>query len=136
MQQLAELFNVNHFIVSQVNAHSAALSNLSLQATIWSHPMYGTIAGYLRFLKAQLRDWLKNFIDMVVYKRMAPAFFGRRGLHQILTQEYEGREKDVTIMPWRGHLSIFSAFANLIRNPTEVEYQEIVGYVVTTYCIS
>ena len=49
---LAELFNVNHFIVSQVNAHSAVLSTLSLQASIWSHPIYGAITGYLRFLKA------------------------------------------------------------------------------------
>ena len=126
MEQLSELFNVNHFIVSQVNAHSAVLSTLSLQASLWSNPIYGAMIGYLRFLKAQMRDWFRNIIDFLVYKRMAPAFFGRRGLHQILTQEYEGREKDVTIMPWRGHLSIFSAFANLIRNPTEPEYQEIV----------
>lgn len=126
MEQLSELFNVNHFIVSQVNAHSAVLSTLSLQASLWSNPIYGAMIGYLRFLKAQMRDWFRNLIDFLVYKRMAPAFFGRRGLHQILTQEYEGREKDVTIMPWRGHLSIFSAFANLIRNPTEPEYQQIV----------
>ena len=73
-----------------------------------------------------MRDWLRNIIDMIVYKRMTPAFFGRRGLHQILTQEYEGRDKDVTIMPWRGHLSMFGAFFNLIRNPTGKEYAEIV----------
>ena len=30
MQQLSELFNVNHFIVSQVNPHSALLSTLSV----------------------------------------------------------------------------------------------------------
>jgi predicted acylesterase/phospholipase RssA len=29
MQQLSELFNVNHFIVSQVNPHSFMLSSLS-----------------------------------------------------------------------------------------------------------
>jgi hypothetical protein len=38
---------------------------------------------------------MMSSVDMVVYKRMTPSFFGRRGLHQILTQEYEGREKDV-----------------------------------------
>ena len=32
MSQLAELFNVNHFIVSQTNPHAALLSSLSLSA--------------------------------------------------------------------------------------------------------
>ena len=31
MQQLSELFNVNHFIVSQVNAHSALLASISFK---------------------------------------------------------------------------------------------------------
>jgi predicted acylesterase/phospholipase RssA len=65
MMQLAELFNVNHFVVSQVNAHSAVLSTLSLQASIWSNPIYGAVTGYLRFLKAMLRDWLRNFIGTI-----------------------------------------------------------------------
>ena len=60
MQQISELFNVNHFIVSQVNPHSALLSNLSINASIWSSPVYGLIVGYVRFLKAQCRDWLKK----------------------------------------------------------------------------
>ena len=55
MQQLSEQFNVNHFIVSQVNPHSALLSTLSVQDTIWSHPAYGLLVGYLRYLKAQCR---------------------------------------------------------------------------------
>lgn len=33
MQQLSELFNVNHFVVSQANPHSAILSSLSMKAT-------------------------------------------------------------------------------------------------------
>jgi TAG lipase / steryl ester hydrolase / phospholipase A2 / LPA acyltransferase len=41
MQQLGELFNVNHFVVSQVNPHSAILSSLGLKATVWSAPVYG-----------------------------------------------------------------------------------------------
>ncbi|CAE7760397.1 SDP1L, partial [Symbiodinium microadriaticum] len=53
MQQLSELFNVNHFIVSQVNPHSALFSTLSVEATVWSHPLYGLVVGILRFLKAQ-----------------------------------------------------------------------------------
>lgn len=42
MQQLSELFNVNHFIISQVNPHCSILSSLALKATVWSHPLYGT----------------------------------------------------------------------------------------------
>ncbi len=41
MQQLSELFNVNHFIVSQVNPHSFILSSLALKASVWSHSLYG-----------------------------------------------------------------------------------------------
>ena len=33
MQQLSELFNVNHFIVSQVNAHSALLASISFKVS-------------------------------------------------------------------------------------------------------
>jgi TAG lipase / steryl ester hydrolase / phospholipase A2 / LPA acyltransferase len=55
MQQLSELFNVNHFIVSQVNPHSALFSTLSVEATVWSHPLYGMMVGVLRFLKAQCK---------------------------------------------------------------------------------
>ena len=34
MQQLSELFNVNHFIVSQVNAHSALLASISFKVSV------------------------------------------------------------------------------------------------------
>lgn len=46
MQQLSELFNVNHFIVSQVNPHSAILSSMALKASVWSNPVYGALVGY------------------------------------------------------------------------------------------
>ena len=125
MQQLAELFNVNHFIISQVNPHSALLSTLSLQASNEANPIYGTIVGYLRFLKAQCRDWFKNFVDLVVYNSNAPAWSSKRGFAQLVTQEYEGRDHDVTIMPWKGHLNAWSAFTNIIFNPTSEEYNDM-----------
>ena len=106
MQQLSELFNVNHFIVSQVcsprlcsvrawrdvtyclqvNPHSALLSTLSVTANVWSNPVYGFFCGVLRFLKAQLRDWVSNVVDLAVYRSEAPSWSARRGLHQLLTQ--------------------------------------------------
>lgn len=55
MQQLSELFNVNHFIVSQANPHSALFSTLSVEATVWSPPLYTMVVGVLRFIKAQCR---------------------------------------------------------------------------------
>ena len=126
MQQISELFNVNHFIVSQVNPHSALLSNLSVYANIWSSTLYGTVVGYLRFLKAQCRDWLKNMIDLVVYNSNAPVWSARRGFTQLLTQDYEGRECDVTIMPWKGAHTAMSAFMVLIKNTSPEEFLEIV----------
>jgi predicted acylesterase/phospholipase RssA len=55
MQQLSELFNVNHFIVSQANPHSALFSTLTVEATVWSPPLYTMVVGILRFMKAQCR---------------------------------------------------------------------------------
>jgi TAG lipase/steryl ester hydrolase/phospholipase A2/LPA acyltransferase len=126
MQQLSELFNVNHFIVSQVNPHSFLLSSLSLHSTIWSSPVFRLASGYLRFLKHQSRNWLRNVIDLLMYRTVAPSWAGRRGFTQLLTQEYEGRNTDVSIMPWKGHISVFQAFLNLLRNPSDEEFFEIV----------
>lgn len=126
MQQLSELFNVNHFIVSQVNPHSFLLSSLAIHVDIWTPAIYGAIVGYLRFLKAQCRDWLRNIIDLLVYRSVSPEWAARRGFAQILTQEYEGKSSDVNIMPWAGDLSILQAFLSLMRNPTNAEYQHMI----------
>ena len=130
MQQLSELFNVNHFIVSQVNPHSFLLSSLSTHSTQGTPGPLRAAAGYLRFAKAQLREWLRNIIDLFMYRR-TNSMFGitfRRGFAQILTQEYEGRENDISIMPWKlpAGISMISAFLSLMKNPTEAEFREIV----------
>lgn len=115
MQQLSELFNVNHFIVSQVNPHSAILSSMSLRASVWSNPVYGFIVGYVRFLKDQCKDWVKNIVNFFISRSQLPVWSGRRGVAQTLTQEYEGRGSDVTIMPWEGHMSSLSALMSAIK---------------------
>jgi TAG lipase/steryl ester hydrolase/phospholipase A2/LPA acyltransferase len=71
MRQLAELFNVNHFIVSQVNVHAVFLSALSLKSSMGGS-LYGAAVGYLRFLKTQCRDWLKNLVDLATYRSNTP----------------------------------------------------------------
>lgn len=127
MQQLSELFNVNHFIVSQVNPHSALLSSMALKASVWSNAFFGLLVGYVRFLKAQCKDWLKNIVNLLVFRRNAPVWSARRGVSQTLTQEYEGREVDVTIMPWVGHISALTALLSAIKNPSLDEYMEVVA---------
>lgn len=86
MQQISELFNVNHFIVSQVNPHSSILSSLAVRATVWSSSFLGASVSYLRFLKAQLRDWLNNVIELVVSRSLNPSWNARRGVVQLMTQ--------------------------------------------------
>lgn len=62
MQQLSELFNVNHFVISQVNPHSAILSSLSLAATTTNlSPVLRMFVGYVRFLKSTLRDLVAKY---------------------------------------------------------------------------
>jgi predicted acylesterase/phospholipase RssA len=86
MQQLSELFNVNHFIVSQVNPHSTLLSSKNLAATVWSNPVYNALVGYLRFLTSQCKDWLKNVVKLFMFGSRTPIWSSRRGLFQTLTQ--------------------------------------------------
>jgi predicted acylesterase/phospholipase RssA len=114
MEQLSELFNVNHFIVSQVNPHSALLSSLSFKKRT-QNAIYNAFVGYMRFLAAQCRDWLKNIINFMVFRSGGPTWGAKRGVSQALTQEYEGRENDVTISPWTGHISTVRALCSAIK---------------------
>lgn len=86
MEQLSELFNVNHFIVSQVNPHSAILSSLSFKQRSNTSWIYNALVGYMRFLSAQCRDWLKNIINFFMFRSNAPTWSAKRGFTQILTQ--------------------------------------------------
>jgi len=123
MEQLSELFNVNHFIVSQVNPHTAILSSMTTKATVWSNPVYGALVGYMRFLSSQIRDWLKNIVNFVIFRSNAPHWSNRRGLVQALTQDYEGRDYDITIMPWYNHISPFTAISSVIKVTSSLLYQ-------------
>jgi TAG lipase/steryl ester hydrolase/phospholipase A2/LPA acyltransferase len=56
MQQLSEMFNVNHFIVSQANPHAVMFASFSLRRSVWAHPIVGYINGILLFVKNQVFD--------------------------------------------------------------------------------
>jgi len=126
MAQLSEMFNVNHFIISQANPHAVAFASFSLSKTVWTTPLWGLLASTLSFLKNQTRAWTKHVVELVGGRRIAPQFDTRRGLWStFFTQEYEGREGcDISLIPWISHRGFFSALAHCIYNPTDVEFLE------------
>jgi len=122
MQQLSEMFNVNHFIISQANAHAVMFSSMGMNKSIWSRSL---IHGVLVFLKRQVKEWMVAIIELIGGQRTAPTWDTKRGLFsQFFTQEYEGRDIDISIIPWYNHRSIFSALLHCIYNPSKVDYQE------------
>ena len=123
MKQLSELFNVNHFIVSQVNPHSALLSSLSgvEVVDIWTNPLYGFLTSYIKYLRTQVKYFTLSFLE----------FFGdfftsaRKGfILGALKQEYEGGPSDITIFPWIKHRSAVGVLFKLIENPNLGTFKE------------
>jgi len=125
MQQLSEMFNVNHFIVSQANPHAVMFATYNQRTSIWSNPITGVLSSILAFLKAQLRTWLSQVVDTLGARRIAPFFDTQRGVGtQFFTQEYEGRPQDISLIPWKSHLSLMGALLHIIYNPSEAEFRE------------
>eukprot|EP00970_Alexandrium_tamarense_P019507 scaffold14119_cov428-Alexandrium_tamarense.AAC.17 len=125
MQQLSEMFNINHFIVSQANPHAVMFASFSLERSVWANPLVGYLNGVLLFIKNQLRGYLRNVFDLFGGRRIAPLWDTRRNMGtQFFTQEYEGRETDISLIPWQNHRSLTSAMFNLIHNPTPEEFKE------------
>mmetsp|Transcript_63041 Transcript_63041/g.73749 ORF Transcript_63041/g.73749 Transcript_63041/m.73749 type:complete len:928 (+) Transcript_63041:948-3731(+) len=131
MQQLSEMFNINHFIISQANPHAVLFAGNSWSGgghTIWNHPIIGACDGLLKFVKQQLKSWLRNLVELVGGRRVAPLWETRRGfLTQFFTQEYVGRDFDITINPWRGRFSLANAFWHCIYNPTDGDFVDWIG---------
>ena len=84
MQQLSELFNVNHFIVSQANIHAGLLTSLLIPSGVFK--WFRFLVSYVRFLKAHVRDWFKNIINLISHSADLPQWGVRRGLIQALLQ--------------------------------------------------
>jgi len=131
MQQLSEMFNINHFIVSQANPHAVFLTSFGMSKigkNIWNNRVMNLLSGVLLFLKNQAKCWIGNIVEMIGGQRIAPMWDTRRGFgKQFFTQEYEGRDIDVSLIPWINHRSLFSALLHCIYNPSREEWLEWVS---------
>lgn len=125
MQQLSEMFNINHFIISQANPHAVVLASFGVDKCVWTNRFMGVVTGILLFLKRQAKAWVENIVESVGGQRIAPMWDTRRGFFkQFFTQEYEGRDIDISLIPWKSHRSLFSAMLHVIYNPSDDEFME------------
>jgi hypothetical protein len=125
MQQLSEMFNVNHFIVSQANPHAVLFASYNQNLSIWTNPITGMITAVLTFLKDRCRSFIAHAVELVGARRIAPLHATSRGMMtQFFTQEYEGRDCDISLIPWLSHRSAASALMHALYNPTEDECRE------------
>ncbi|EWM25285.1 conserved unknown protein [Nannochloropsis gaditana] len=69
MEQLAELFNINHFLVSQVNPQATLFSSVALPQRIWASPLLAVLAHVMQFCKRQFRSWCRNFFQLLESSR-------------------------------------------------------------------
>ena len=124
MQQLSEMFNVNHFIISQVNPQAVLFGSYNHRASVWSNPVKGVFDSLLRFLKHQCRSWMLDVMKCLGSRRFRPLYAQKRANigTQILTQEYEGRDCDISLIPWLNHRSLQSALLHMLYNPTPEDF--------------
>jgi TAG lipase / steryl ester hydrolase / phospholipase A2 / LPA acyltransferase len=123
MQQLSEMFNVNHFIISQANPHAVLFASYSHKSNVWTNPLTGAVYSILKFLKDQVRSWLDHLVECITAGRFTTRYEGLVST-QFFTQEYEGRPTDISLIPWLNHRSLFSALMHIIYNPCEDEFRE------------
>lgn len=105
MMQLKELFNVNHFIVSQANPHISPLLRLK---------------EFVRALGGNFAAKLAHLVEMEVKHRCNQILelgFRFGGLAKLFAQEWEG---DVTVvMP-----ATLAQYSKIIQNPSYMELQK------------
>lgn len=125
MQQLSEMFNVNHFIISQANPHAVMFASYNHLRSVWSNPISGFLNAVLSFLKDSCRTWLAHAVELVGSRRIAPSqATSRAGMTQFFVQEYQGRHCDISLIPWLSHRGLMSAFMHCLYNPSEEEFIE------------
>jgi hypothetical protein len=125
MQQLSEMFNVNHFIISQANPHAVVLASYNHVGSVWSNPVFGFINAVLSFLKGRCRTWLAHAVELVGARRLVPQHATSRGIaSQVFVQEYEGRDCDISLIPWINHRGLLSAFMHCLYNPDKEEVHD------------
>ncbi|KAL2629364.1 hypothetical protein R1flu_014050 [Riccia fluitans] len=105
MVQLKELFNVNHFIVSQANPHIAPLLRLKQLTRTWGGDFAAKLA---HITEMEVKHRCSQLLHMG---------FRLGGLAKLFAQDWEG---DVTIvMP-----ATLAQFVKLIQNPTASELRK------------
>lgn len=93
--------------------------------SVWVNPVTGLVNSLLIFLKDQTRAWLSHLVELVGARRISPLFATQRDIGAtFFTQEYEGRECDISLIPWKSHRGLFSAFLHCLYNPTMEEFHE------------
>lgn len=97
MVKLAEMFNVNHFIVSQVNPHVIPFSTIGWELN--------PLTKLIHFTKAELKHYAQNVAAVGLPGPISSVL-------SIFTQKYEG---DITIKPLSLQLK---SFQGLLSNPT------------------
>lgn len=97
------------------------------ERSVWVNPVTGMLNSLLIFLKDQVRSWLSHVVHLIGGRRISPLFATQRDIGaQFFTQEYEGRECDISLIPWHSHRSLLSAFLHLLYNPSTEEYFECI----------
>ncbi|KAI9262753.1 acyl transferase/acyl hydrolase/lysophospholipase [Sporodiniella umbellata] len=102
MNKLSELFNVNHFIVCQVNPHVIPF----LQKTNAPSKVRQAANFCMHLAKTEIHHRFAQLTELSVM----PSFFYK--IQSILSQKYSG---DITIIPDIG----YSDFLKVLSNPTE-----------------
>ncbi|TMW64494.1 hypothetical protein Poli38472_011374 [Pythium oligandrum] len=113
MERLSELFNVNHFIVSQVNIHYKVVSGHSAFG-------FGQTGTLLRFLKKQMKAYIKNVAEFGLNTSVLK--FLDIGVIPLITQKYEG---DITICP-TDEFAMQYLLRTSLTNPTRDTFAHIV----------
>ncbi|KAI9912473.1 hypothetical protein PsorP6_006140 [Peronosclerospora sorghi] len=109
MERLSELFNVNHFIVSQVNIHYKIVSG---------HAAFGNgqTGSLMSFLKKQMKAYIKNIAEFGLNTSVLK--FLDIGLIPLITQKYEG---DITICP-TDKIPATTLLRTVISNPSRESF--------------
>jgi TAG lipase/steryl ester hydrolase/phospholipase A2/LPA acyltransferase len=116
MSRLSEMFNINHFIVSQVNPHIAPFLRNP------KHKRNSGLLGKLKFfIKSEIRHRIYQVLNpkIAFFKRLKMAEMGIFSfivvrLQPLISQKYEG---DITIVPE----VTMDDYNHIISNPTEVK---------------
>ena len=112
IERLSELFNVNHFIVSQVNIHYKLFSGYNSFGT-------GKINDLLGFFKKQVKSYIKHAVQLGFNTHIFR--FLRVGWVPFFTQNLEG---DITICPTET-IPLWRMAITILKNPSIEDYRQI-----------